>query len=251
MTGQEKFSALVALIRRYDDVAVAFSGGTKSSLLVSAAHEAHGSRIWVLTANTPFFTQEELYRVHEVLDEYKLNSERVAIPELLDEPDIQALEGRCRACSVVLLKRLTDVARGVGASILLSGRLKPHETGGCPFCGETVDPFIELGYTRQDVEQMLGAIGRRYYVKPPNDCLACRFLSGGGITVQRLDFIERAERYIRRYTRGEMKVCIDDGDRAFVYSVEGLTEEAKRDVEHAMTQDSSAAGIAKIEFFGK
>ncbi len=249
MTAQEKFSALVALIRRYDDVAVAFSGGTKSSLLLSAAHEAHGSRIWALTANTPFFTQEELYRVHEVLDEYKLNSERVAIPELLDEPGIQALDKRCGACGAVLLKRMMRAARGVGASVLLSGRLYPYEAGGCSFCGETVDPFIELCYTRQDVEEMLGAIGRRYYVKPPNDCLACRFLGGSEIAVQTLDFIERAERYIRRYTRGEMKVCID-GDRAFVYSVEGLTEEAKQDVERELIQDGAAAGIAKIEFFG-
>ena len=50
MTAQEKFSRLVEFIYQYNDAAVAFSGGTKSSLLLCAAQEALGKDILALTA---------------------------------------------------------------------------------------------------------------------------------------------------------------------------------------------------------
>ena len=92
MTAQEKFSELVRFIYKCDDIAVAFSGGTNSSLLLCAAQEAHGKNIWALTANAAFFTQEELYHVHEVLDDYKLNDARIPVYILQEEKISQLLE---------------------------------------------------------------------------------------------------------------------------------------------------------------
>lgn len=252
MTAQEKFSGLVALMRRHDDIAVAFSGGAKSALLVCAAQEAHGNRIWVLTANTPFFTKEELYRVHEVLDEYKVNNERVALPELLDVPGIQCADSCCAACGDSLIKRMTNVARGVGASVLFAGQTAGEPEGGCPFCGgetevEMVSPFIELGYTRRDVKEMLRSIGRGYYIKPENDCLARRFLCEGAVSAATLDFIENAEKYIRRYTRSDMKVYID-GKKAVVHSVDTLAKEEQQDVERKLLRNGTTLGLTEIEF---
>lgn len=254
MTAQEKFSALVAFIRRYDDIAVAFSGGTKSSLLVCAAQEAQGNRIWLLTANTPFFTKEELYRVHEVLDEYKVHSERVAMPELLDLPDVQKPEDRCAACGKAVSERLAGVARGIGAAVLLTGQAEESLTSGCRFSGgdlpvKVVSPFVELGYQRKDIEEMLAAIGRGYYSKPANDCLACRFLQADTLTAAALDFVEEAEKYIRRYTRNHMKVCID-GTGAIVYSVDALAEKEMEDTRRELLGSGKGLGITKVEFLG-
>lgn len=252
-TAQEKFSRLVEYIRRYDDVAVAFSGGTKSALLVCAAQEAHGSRVWVLSANTPFFTKEELYRVHEVLDEHKVHSERVAMPELLDLPGLEDRKQRCEACGKAIVKRLADVSRGVGAAVLLIGNTAEKAQNPCMSSENSeavkiVCPLIELGYTRQDTEKMLDAIGRGYYKRSANDCLARRFLGDDAITAGLLDFIENAEKYIRRYTRNELKVCAD-GERIIVYSADVLGGEARKDVRHKLAESGAGIETEKIEFF--
>ncbi|MEG0702324.1 MAG: hypothetical protein RR449_01980 [Christensenella sp.] len=254
MTGQEKFSRLVEYIRQYDDVAVAFSGGTKSALMVCAAAEANDSRVWVLTANTPFFTQEELYRVHEVLDEYKVHNERVAMPELLDMPEIIGGGERCKVCAAVVSRRLADTAEGVGARVLLDGKTADEAQDVCCLVTSmsaevrAVSPLAELQYTAQDAEEMLRAIGRGYYIKPTNACLARRFARGDVITAAKLDFIEAAEKYIRRFTRGDMAVCVDKS-RVLVRSKAVFSNEIRSEVTDELMRNADGLNFTKIEFF--
>ncbi len=221
-------------MEQYPYATVAFSGGTASALLVCALYESHGKSAPVLTANTPFFTQEEIYRVHEVLDDYpKMHSERVSMPDLLEIQEIGEAwaENRCAACALEISKRLMCVAKGLGANVLFDG--KTIDACGCGILsGDTqgiqgISPFVELGCTRQSVEEMLRAIGRAYYIRPTNDCLACRLVADTKIDVQMLDFVEEAEKYIRRYTRNGMRVYIDK-NKAAVFAQDILDEAWKK-----------------------
>lgn len=207
MTAQEKFSRLVRFIYECNDVAVAFSGGTNSSLLLCAAQEAHGKNVWALTANAAFFTQEELYRVHEVLDDYKLNDARIPV-YILQEAEIERNgAGRCEACRRLLSEELARAAKNLGAEVLLDGR-----SGGAPGCVDSrqgvaglacKSPFAELGFGREDICDMLSAIGRGYYIHEPAACLANRFAPGEPLTAEKLDFVEQAEKTVRRFAGKE------------------------------------------------
>ncbi|MEA5001873.1 MAG: hypothetical protein VB081_00025 [Christensenella sp.] len=231
---QQDFSRLVAYMEQYPYAAVAFSGGTTSALLVCALYESHGKSAPVITANTPFFTQEEIYRVHEILDDYpKMRSERVAMADLLNIVS-EASEDRCKTCAKEVSARLLKAAHGIGAGVLFDG--KTTDTGVCSILtGEeqgirAASPLAELGYTRQDAQDMLRAVGRSYYIRPANDCLACRFAPGETIDISKLDYIESAEKYIRRYTRRGMRVYFDH-NKAYVFSEEAFGKNQKQDIE--------------------
>lgn len=255
-SAQKGFSRLVAYMDRYPDAAVAFSGGTVSALLVCALYEAQGKGAFVLTANTPFFTQEELYRVHEVLDDYpKMRGERIAIPALMDIPQLTEASGdiRCEACAVRVSERLSQVAKSIGASVLFDGKVADAKDATCRLLKQVmpevqvISPCVELGFTRQDVKNMLKAIGRAYYIWPANDCLARRFLKDMPVTVTGLDYVEAAEKYIRRYTRRGLRVYLD-GKKAVVCSEETLDVQAREDVMCQLLNDGRA-GVSDVIFY--
>ena len=57
----QKYAALKEYIRKYDKVAVCLSGGSSSALVTIAAVDVLGTEnVVAITANTPFFTGEEL-----------------------------------------------------------------------------------------------------------------------------------------------------------------------------------------------
>ena len=249
---QQDFSRLVAYMEEYPYAALAFSGGTASALLVCALYESHGKGAPLLTANTPFFTQEEIYRVHEVLDDFpKMRSERVAMPELLAVREIigASAKKRCEVCACEISKRLFYAAQGLGAQVLIDGKAAGAHSctilAGSVRGVQAISPLLELGYTRQDVEAMLRAIGRAYYIRPANDCLACRFAPGVHIDAQKLDFIEEAEKYIRRYTRSRMQVHMEK-NCVQVMAEELLQDSQKQDVADRLLLQGKELGISHI-----
>lgn len=210
MTAQEKFSRLVEFIYQYNDAAVAFSGGTKSSLLLCAAQEALGKDILALTANTAFMTQEVLYNVHEVLDDYKLRDARVPVFILENSKIADNGAERCHSCSGMISEELLRTAKGMGACVLLDGRTKGQTQVSCirEVDGEVplVSPFVSLGYSDDDVCEMLRAVGRAYYIRKPWECMAGRFPLGEKLSAEKLDFLEEAEKFARGRIGGGVRI---------------------------------------------
>ena len=233
MTAQEKFSELVRFIYKCDDIAVAFSGGTNSSLLLCAAQEAHGKNIWALTANAAFFTQEELYHVHEVLDDYKLNDARIPVYILQEEKIVQNREERCKTCRRLLSEGLAKAAGGLGAAVLLDGRT--NEKPGCVDSREiTADiacrsPFVELGFGKRDIYEMLLAVGRGYYLREPAVCLAERFAFGEQLTAAKLDFVEKAEKTVQKFAGKDRCVRFTNWD-IVVYTKKDISEPDRKSI---------------------
>ncbi|MEG0629580.1 MAG: ATP-dependent sacrificial sulfur transferase LarE [Christensenellaceae bacterium] len=207
MTAQQKYSRLVDYLYQYDDVSVAFSGGTDSTLLLFAAAEAHGNKVLALTANTAFFTQEELFCVHDILNELKINDARIPIYVMENETIVKNPKNRCYYCKKMVFERLKEVAKNMGYENLMDGTnmddlsdfrpgiIAAKELG-------IISPFVELRYSKNDICEMLKAIGRAYLIKPPNACLATRIAEDEPITVKKLDQIEQAEKVVRWYTKG-------------------------------------------------
>lgn len=242
MTAQEKFSSLVKLIYECDDVAVAFSGGTNSSLLLCAAQEAHGKNVWALTANAAFSTQEELYRVHEVLEDYKLNDARIPVYVLQEKSVAKNGADRCETCRKLLSEGVAKAAKNLGASVLLDGRI--GEQAGCVDGRmanveiEQRSPLAELGFVKSDISEMLCAVGRNYYIREPVCCLAERFASGEHLTPEKLDFVEKAEKEIRKFAGKDCSAYFSDWNIA-VYTARDLLDCEKENITQKLKEDGA------------
>ncbi|MEA4852873.1 MAG: hypothetical protein VB082_01205 [Christensenella sp.] len=215
-TAQKNFSKLVEWFFQSDDTAVAFSGGTKSALLVCAAQEAYGKNALILTANTAFFTKEELYRVHEVLDDYKIRDARATIYLLNNEAICANGENRCELCRTAIWSELYQVAHNMGAEALCAGSVAEEQNNACVMKETLIkfgirSPFWELGFTRGDICDMLNAVGRGYYIRPQHQCLARQIAPEEEITAEKLDRIEEAEKYLRGIAGEQCKVFLTQG----------------------------------------
>ncbi len=248
MNPQQNFSKLVEYLYTFSDVAVAFSGGTDSSLLLCAAQEAHGKRAIAVTANVAFLTQEELFHIHEVLDELNIKKDaRIPIYVLEDARIAANPQDRCYFCKSMILQRLIQAAKGMGSNVLMDGTnvddLQDYRPGrkAAQELG-IVSPLLELGFGKREIVEMLKAIGRPHFVLQPNACLATRIRTGEPITVPKLELIEEAEKIIRWYSKGIVRARLSEGH------ITVQTDEPVREPETVRTKLMAMEGVTAVDF---
>jgi uncharacterized protein len=202
---------MVRSLASYDGVAVAFSGGVDSSLVLFAAKEAQRDRVVAFTGVSPMFPHWELEQARIVAK---------AIGTDLVEFDCNVLEfekvvangpDRCYHCKTVILVRIKDLAKARGLGQVVDGNNADDvETGrqGIKAVVETGtrSPLAEVGLTKGDVRELAVLFGLPSADKPSSACLASRIPFGESLTLKNLEQVERAEERLRALGIGQMRV---------------------------------------------
>lgn len=97
-TPDEKYSVLLDHLQSFESVAVAFSGGVDSSLLLHAAREALGERAIAITAQSRLFPQRELDEASAFCRDRSILQLVVNTNELEDDAFRQNPSNRCYLC---------------------------------------------------------------------------------------------------------------------------------------------------------
>ncbi|MDO4573682.1 MAG: ATP-dependent sacrificial sulfur transferase LarE [Planctomycetia bacterium] len=186
-------------LRNLGKIAVAFSGGVDSSVLLRAAVEAvgreHTLAISVYLAAVPQRERDFLER-----EAHAMNVTLVAVPfAMLDDPEISRNDLlRCYYCKRQLFSVMLEASRRRGFPHLLEGSnaddLKVYRPGrkaleelGIP------SPMAQFGLTKADVRRLASQWNLASAEKPSVPCLATRVAYGIPLTPQLLAHLEAAE----------------------------------------------------------
>ncbi len=201
-TYTQRCGQLSAALRRLPYVAVAFSGGVDSSVLLHAAFAALGERALGVIADSASLPRAELLAAREIAA--SIGAPLVELPTReLEDPRYQENAGdRCYFCKAALFEAMgalcnqrgiTHLAFGEIADdlvLLRHGSRAAHEFG-------VIAPLSAAGFTKHDVRRYAREHGLVCADKPASACLASRLPTGTAVTRERLERVERAEAHLR------------------------------------------------------
>lgn len=192
-------------------IALAFSGGTDSALLLHLLAAIRRESPYPLSAfffRTPLQTQEEEQAARRMAEEEgvpfsALPFDPLQLPALRFNP-----RDRCYLCKRQLFLQLQKAARLQGLGILMDGTnaddLHTYRPGLRALRELGISsPLAELGISKQTVRTLAAQCGLDCAAKPSAPCLATRFEYGAELTPARLQQAADAERLLQQLYPGE------------------------------------------------
>lgn len=207
LDSQRKYRDLLLLLQEYEHVAVAFSGGVDSSLLLYAACEALSKRnVIVVHGLSELVSEREADAAANLLNEYTLSSKqilKIALHPLMWQEFIANSDERCYFCKKRMYQTFKRVLEERDCPFLLDGSnvddLKSHRPGFRAIHELDVKtPLLDIGLNKDDIRSLAKKFNLSNYDKRSNSCLATRIAKGRKIKKESLDLVEKCEDFLLR-----------------------------------------------------
>ena len=197
-----KHEKLQGILREMQAVALAYSGGVDSTLLLKVAADVLGARALAMIGRSATYPTAEF---EEAMALATTMGARVVVVTTEETDDIKFRENppdRCYYCKTELFGKLAALAEVEHIPWIADGTIaddigdfrpgmRAHDERGVR------SPLLEAGFTKEDVRALSHALGLPTWDKPSFACLSSRFPYGTGITEENLSRVDRAERILR------------------------------------------------------
>lgn len=195
--------SLKEIIRTYERVIVAFSGGTDSTFLLKMCVETLGSsNVIAATAVSATYTPKELAFTKETAGEMRVKHIIIHTDEINDEEFTANTGLRCYHCKKNFYTKLREAAEKENIPVIVDGTNSDDDGDYRP--GRTAaaeqgiqSPLMEAGISKDEIRRLSRSIGLQSWDRPANPCLASRVPYGSRITAEKLETIARAEEFMR------------------------------------------------------
>lgn len=202
----EKEHRLESILAQYDKVALAFSGGADSSLLLRKALDVLGTgNVLVLTARSCLLKKSEVERAvtwlsrHDYSDQVR--HEFVEVQPLSWEEFVLNPPDRCYLCKLRVYRLFLEICSQHGITTLIDGTNYDDLHSDRPGLRalqelEIGTPLADAGLTKEEVRRMSRDVGLDTWDHPSASCLATRLPSGLEISLERIALVEKLELYL-------------------------------------------------------
>lgn len=227
MTPETKLGKLVALLQQYEKIAVAFSGGVDSTLMLHAAISALGQeRVVALYALSTLNSAETIAGTRAV---FSRNFPKEAVLREIEVFPLRWQEfvlntwERCYVCKKQMYTALLASMDAEGCIILADGTnvddLQEERPGLKAIREMQVrTPLVDVGLTKKDIRKIAKSIGLSNFDLPSNSCLATRIQQDKPIDEKTLRIIESAENFL--HERGFFGCRVRIGDTSLLIEVQ-------------------------------
>ncbi len=204
---EEKREKLVAKMENYtkNDVAVAFSGGADSALLLQYAVEAanrNGTRVYAVTVQTKLHPTGDLELAQRVAKESGAIHMAIFIDELQETGIENNPIDRCYRCKRGIFQKIKELAGERGVTTILEGTNADdltHYRPGIKALRELniISPLADCDLNKKEIRLLAGEKGISVANRPSMPCLATRLPYGAKLDYELLHKIELGEEEIR------------------------------------------------------
>lgn len=245
---QIKVDKLQLLLKSYGYVAVAFSAGVDSTVLLKAAKEALGTaQVLALTVQSSLVPAADIEEAVDFCREEGIRHEVIQLDPLLYYDVRTNPPKRCYFCKRLVFGKLREFAGQANIVHLLDGSnvddgqdYRPgkqalRELG-------VLSPLKEAGMTKADIRAYAEVLGLKVAQKPSAACLASRIPYGEVLSREKLQRIEQAEKFLHEEGFIQLRVRSHE-DMA---RLELLPE----DIERFMTNGVYKKAVRKLKELG-
>ena len=195
---KEKKRTLEERLADLGSVAVAFSAGVDSTLLLKVAHDTLGEKAMAVTVRSAFTPEREAaeaagFCAREGICHSVLTVDVLSVPGVADNPP-----DRCYLCKKALFGRIFEEARANGMAHVAEGSnlddLGDYRPGLAAIKElGAVSPLREAGLFKAEIRELSRELGLPTWDKSAYACLASRFAYGETITPEKLAMVDKAE----------------------------------------------------------
>ena len=194
----QKYQALKDDLKALGGIAIAFSSGVDSTLLLKTAHDVLGDRCIAVTARSRSFPKRELAEAEQFCRQQGIRHIIIDFEELKIEGFAQNPKNRCYLCKRELFTKILNVAKenglpyvAEGSNIDDIGDYRPGLTAVAELGIKS--PLREANLTKSDIRQLSKELDLPTWDKQSFACLASRFVYGETITEEKLSMVDKAE----------------------------------------------------------
>ena len=196
------------------DMALAFSGGVDSSLLLKMAADRaakKGTKVWAVTFNSRLHPSCDLENARKVAGELGGIHVILEIDELKMEEIRSNPVNRCYLCKRNLFRTLMAFAKEKGVEVLAEGTNEDDLHVYRPGIQAVRElgirsPLAEAGLTKEEVRRLAAACGISAASRPSTPCMATRLPYGARMDYEILKKIEAGEEILRRMIGGNVRL---------------------------------------------
>ena len=191
------------LLAGFKTVAVAFSGGVDSSLLLALAVEALGrENVLAITALSATTAEQERRDAVAFAQSQKVRHLTVKSAELDDPAFTRNQPDKCYVCKKGRYQTLIDLAREKGLAMVVDGENADDKADFRPGSRAARElgvrsPLREAGLTKADIRKLSQQMGLASWNKPALACLASRIPYYQEITAEKLHQVDGAEQFLK------------------------------------------------------